>query len=91
MPEEIPAYQIMCLATGRNIGVTIPPIIGWAITHSILGAEMFEDEAECDKRIHEIANSKVKYPKQTSRWKAWLHFQEGCPEGVSNRKHWSPR
>jgi hypothetical protein len=93
MIDEIPPYQGVDIALGRNHEVTKPPVAGWAITHPVLGAEMFESEEEADARISEIASSDVKRPLQTSKFRAWIHYQEAFPHlgGMSSRKHWSPR
>ena len=91
MEQEIPAYQAIDLVLGNDKGVTIPPVRGWAITHPVLGAEMFEREEEADARIAEIAASDVKWPDHTSKWKAWLHSQQSVMGKLSNRRFWTPR
>lgn len=30
-------------------------------------------------------------PEGRQCFRAWIHSQEGCQEGLSNRKHWTPR
>jgi len=34
---------------------------------------------------------KPENPSDRQMFRAWIHEQEGCIEGVSNRKHWTPR
>lgn len=80
----IPAYQDVDLILGRDKLASSPPVQGWAITHPVLGAEMFEREEDADARISGIACSSVKWPQHTSKFKAWIHTE-------GNRKHWSPR
>ena len=84
MTDTIPPYQGIDLMLGLHKKASAPPKPGWAITHPVLGAEMFDTEEAADARIIEIACSGVKWPHHTSKFKAWLH-QEG------NRKHWTPR
>lgn len=82
--NEIPAYQAIDLAVGAPQRASAEPVKGWAITHPVLGAELFEDESEADRRISEIACLQVKYPNCTSKFKAWIHTE-------GNHKHWGPR
>ena len=82
--NPIPPYQNVDLILGRDKLPSAPPVAGWAITHPVLGAEMFEREEDADVRRIEIASSQVKYPQHTSKFKAWLHAE-------GSRKCWSPR
>lgn len=81
---EIPPHQSIDLILGNDKKSATAPVKGWAITHPILGAEMFQNESDADSRISEIACSQVKYPMHTSKFSAWIHTE-------GNRKHWSPR
>lgn len=60
------------------------PVEGYAVTHPILGAELFINEDEADKRISKIVCSGVKYPNNTSKLPAWIHKE-------NNRLFWTPR
>jgi hypothetical protein len=84
MTDETPPYQSIDIVLGREQLATTPPVKGWAITHPVLGAEMFEDESDADRRISEIACSAVKYPNHTAKFNAWIHTE-------GNRKCWTPR
>lgn len=81
---EISPYQSVDLILGNDKKASANPVKGWAITHPILGAEMFDSENDADSRINEIACSQIKYPMHTSKFKARLHTE-------GNRKYWSPR
>jgi hypothetical protein len=83
-PNEIPPYQGIDIVLANHRKASATPVAGWAITHPVLGAEMFEREEDADARISEIAWSSVKWPQRTSKFKAWIHTE-------GNRKHWSPR
>jgi hypothetical protein len=82
--KEIPAYQSADLILGLDKKATASPIKGWAISHPVLGSEMFEHEEDADARINEIACSQVKWAHHTSKFQAWIHTE-------GNRKHWTPR
>ena len=82
--NALPPYQGVDLILARNKLASSEPVEGWAITHPVLGAEMFEREEDADARISEIASSQVKWPQHTSKFRAWLHTE-------GNRRHWSPR
>ena len=82
--QPIEPYQSIDLILGNDNKASSAPVEGWAITHPVLGSEMFENEADADSRISEIASSNVKWPQHTSKFKVWLHTK-------GNRKYWSPR
>jgi hypothetical protein len=74
LTNELPPYQSIDVAVGRNKGVTKQPIAGWVLLDPV-----------------EYFLSEPKNPEGRQCFRAWIHFQEGCEDGVSNRKHWTLR
>lgn len=56
-------------------------IAGWAVTHPIKGAALFEHEEDADAHIEDLKN-KMRY--HASKFKAWL-YKQGTSE------FWLPR
>lgn len=92
LTNPIPPYQDADLIIGRDKGVTERPVEGFAITFpdSGLDCELFTLEEATGEKLLEL-KAKSKWPDHVCYRPCWIHFQEGCKDGVSNRKHWTPR